>query len=101
MQEYEEILIDWQLDAAEEVKTKRFCPNCCNLVTVKLREHKHYQNFYACPICGDTIYRTGKVRIPSGYGYRGRRKRASNKILDSPVDKKVNHTLERFFKQKE
>ena len=62
-------LIDWQREANEEMKTLRFCPNCSNIVRLKFKEHKYYQNFYSCPECGDTIFSKGMIRMPSYYGY--------------------------------
>ena len=67
-------LVDWRREAKEEVKTLRFCPNCFQLVELKLREHKYYQNFYACSLCGEIILKKGYVQMNrgSGYGYRNR-----------------------------
>ncbi|MGC9781375.1 MAG: hypothetical protein HZR80_19190 [Candidatus Heimdallarchaeota archaeon] len=64
-----DMLVDWRREAKEELKTLRFCPNCCQLVTLKLKEHKYYQNFYACEICGETILSKGFIRGGSGHGY--------------------------------
>ncbi|GAG55810.1 unnamed protein product [marine sediment metagenome] len=65
-------LIDWRREAKEEIQTMRFCPNCGKLVVLKLREHKYYQNFYACSICGEIILKKGYIKMGSGsgYGYR-------------------------------
>ena len=67
-----DMLIDWRREAKKELKTLRFCPNCCQLVTLKLKEHKYYQNFYSCEICGEVILKKGYIRMGSGsgYGYR-------------------------------
>ncbi|NHJ86275.1 MAG: hypothetical protein FK734_12495 [Asgard group archaeon] len=65
----EDSLIDWRREASEEAKTKRFCPNCFQLVTLQLREHKYYQNFYACPNCGETLFSKGTFRLGSSSGY--------------------------------
>lgn len=69
-------MIDWRREAKEEVKTKRFCPNCFQLVELKLREHKHYQNFYACTICGELVLTKGTIRYggSQGYGERHRQR---------------------------
>ncbi|MCE7744248.1 MAG: hypothetical protein GPJ52_03825 [Candidatus Heimdallarchaeota archaeon] len=63
-------LIDWRREAKEEIKTLRFYPNCCQLVELKHREHKHYQNVFACSICGEVILKKGYIRMGSGSGYR-------------------------------
>ncbi len=63
-------LVDWRREAREEEKNLRFCPQCGNLVRVKLKEHKYYQNFYGCPICGETILSKGMIRTPNSRGYR-------------------------------
>ncbi|NHJ41130.1 MAG: hypothetical protein FK731_13950 [Asgard group archaeon] len=67
-----EEMIDWQREAKEEIKTKRFCPNCWQLEEIKLLELKYYQNFYSCKNCGEMIFKKGYVRFNSGsgYGYR-------------------------------
>jgi hypothetical protein len=62
-------MIDWRREAKEEIKTKRFCPNCFKLVEIKLLEHKYYQNFYSCKNCGEMIFKKGYVRFNSGSGY--------------------------------
>jgi len=36
--------IDYQRRAKEDIKTRRFCPNCMQVVKMKLREYKHFQN---------------------------------------------------------
>lgn len=64
-----ENMIDWRREAKEEVKTKRFCPNCWQLVEIKLLEHKYYQNFYSCKNCGEMIFKKGYVRMNCGSGY--------------------------------
>ncbi|MHA1630238.1 MAG: hypothetical protein ACTSXO_00590 [Candidatus Heimdallarchaeota archaeon] len=61
-------MIDWRKKACEEIKTLRFCPNCNQLVLLKLQEHKHYQNIYSCTKCGEPILKTGTVRLPRGEG---------------------------------
>lgn len=63
-------LVDWRREAKEEEKILRFCPQCGNLVRVKLKEHKHYQNFYGCPVCGEIILSKGMIRSPNSRGYR-------------------------------
>ncbi|MFW9922622.1 MAG: hypothetical protein ACFFDW_04945 [Candidatus Thorarchaeota archaeon] len=65
-------LVDWQREANEEMKTLRFCPNCSEIVQLKFKEHKYYQNFYLCPKCGETILSRGLIRIPQPYGYTSR-----------------------------
>jgi len=52
------------MEAEEIMKTPRFCPQCMNLVAVKLREHKFNQSFFDCPICGDTVLVVGEYRPP-------------------------------------
>jgi len=64
-------LIDWRREAEEEIKTLRFCPNCGHLVSLKLQEHKYYQNFYSCERCGELILKKGTIRLAGnreGYG---------------------------------
>jgi predicted RNA-binding Zn-ribbon protein involved in translation (DUF1610 family) len=65
-------LIDWQRMAKEDIKTRRFCPQCMQLVKLKLREHKYFQNFYSCPNCGEIVY--SRVTVPqlSSRGYKRR-----------------------------
>lgn len=65
-------LIDWKREANEEIQTMRFCPNCCQLVELKHREHKHYKNVFACVVYGEVILKKGyfKMGSGSGYGYR-------------------------------
>ncbi len=63
-------LVDWRREAREVEKTLRFYPQCENLVRVKLKEHKYYQNFYGCPVCGETILSNGMIRSPSSREYR-------------------------------
>lgn len=58
---YEE-LIDWRRIAKEDKKTLRWCPQYGQLVAMVLREHKYFQNFYACPECGEKIF--AKVTVP-------------------------------------
>ncbi|MHA1186504.1 MAG: hypothetical protein ACTSXA_03605 [Candidatus Heimdallarchaeota archaeon] len=65
-------LIDYQRRAKEDIKTRRFCPNCMQVVKMKLREYKHFQNHYSCPHCGDIIM---KVTVPTSLSSRGYRRR--------------------------
>ncbi|NHJ06069.1 MAG: hypothetical protein EAX90_14680 [Candidatus Heimdallarchaeota archaeon] len=58
------MIINWQSEAEEEMKTPRFCPNCWKLITLKFREHKCNQSFFDCPICGDTILIIGEYLPP-------------------------------------
>ncbi len=58
------LLIDWQREAKEEEMTLRFCPNCGELVQLKLKEHKYYPNFYMCPKCEETVLSRGMIRNP-------------------------------------
>jgi hypothetical protein len=67
-----EEMVDWKREAKEECKTKRFCPNCCQLVDLKLHEQKHYQLFFACRSCGEVIYKKGYVKMNYSSGYRER-----------------------------
>ncbi len=62
-------LVDWRREAKEEVKNLLFCPNCFQLVELKLREHKYFHNFYACTVCGETIFK--RVTITSPLTSRG------------------------------
>ncbi|MHA1212589.1 MAG: hypothetical protein ACTSSH_09015 [Candidatus Heimdallarchaeota archaeon] len=71
-------LIDWRREAKEEIKTMRFCPNCWKTVTIKLLEHKYYQNFYACTVCGETILKKGFIKGNKGHGYGYRNKMRYN-----------------------
>ena len=64
---YEE-LIDWRRIAKEDKKTMRWCPQCGQLVKMIVREHKYFQNFYACPERGEKIF--AKVTVP-GLSRRG------------------------------
>jgi len=64
---YEE-LIDWRRIAKEDKKTLRWWPQCFKIVEMVLREHKYFQNFYACPECGEKIF--AKVTVP-GLSRRG------------------------------
>jgi len=68
-------LIDWRRIAKEEQKTKRFCQQCGQLVTPKLREHKYYQNFYSCPECGEDLFKKVTVKGLSSRGYSSSRYR--------------------------
>lgn len=76
----EDTLIDWQREAREEMKTLRFCPNCGQLITLKFKEHKYYQNFYSCPRCGDTILSKGIIRNYYTQGYSRFRTRSDSKV---------------------
>lgn len=67
--------IDWREKAEEEQRTLRFCPNCGNLVKIQLKEHKYYQNFYQCSLCGDTVFVQGTILIHQrGYSSRYRQR---------------------------
>lgn len=62
-------MIDWRREAKEEIKTLRFCPNCWKMVSIILKEHKYFHNFYACVNCGETIFKKCTIRNCSGHGY--------------------------------
>lgn len=61
-------MIDWRKEAQEEIKTLRFCPNCNQLVLIKLKEHKYYQNVYSCTRCGEPILKKGTIKLPQRRG---------------------------------
>ena len=65
-------LIDYQRRAKEDIKTRRFCPNCMQVVKMKLQEYKHFQNHYSCPNCEDIIM---KVTVPTALTSRGYNRR--------------------------
>ncbi|MHA1364947.1 MAG: hypothetical protein ACTSP5_00855 [Candidatus Heimdallarchaeota archaeon] len=62
----------YQRRAKEDIKTRRFCPNCLQVVKMKLREYKYFQNHYSCPNCGDIIM---KVTVPENLSSREYRRR--------------------------
>ncbi|HUT80717.1 MAG TPA: hypothetical protein VMZ29_05885 [Candidatus Bathyarchaeia archaeon] len=76
-------MIDWRREAKEEIKTMRFCPNCWKMVSIALKEHKYFQNFYSCTHCGETIFKKDIVRNCSGngYGYRNYQKYSERKRM--------------------
>ncbi len=62
-------MIDWRREANEEIKTMRFCPNCWRMVSIILKEHKYFHNFYACSHCGETLFKKSTVKSSGGCGY--------------------------------
>lgn len=59
------MIVNWEKEAKEIMKTQRFCPQCGNLVKLVFRQHKCNQSFFDCSICGETILVIGEYLLPN------------------------------------